>query len=100
MLVGEDQAQHWMKTANCGNPERFLELHPGGQPADLLYDGSQVIPGRLHQAIPRAFPKPGDWSKRQACARKPDEHVCDYYNDFRLLLKKMLVFLRMLVPPG
>ena len=43
MLVGEAQAQHWMKTANWENPERSLELQPGDQPANLLYNQASAI---------------------------------------------------------
>ena len=38
MLVSEGQAQRWMKLAGWENPERSLDLQPGDQPADLLYD--------------------------------------------------------------
>ena len=57
MLVGEAQAQHWMKTANWENPERSLELQPGDQPANLLYNQASAISRWLHLAIPEAFPK-------------------------------------------
>lgn len=35
MLVGEGQAQHWMRTATWENPKRPLELQPGDHPANL-----------------------------------------------------------------
>ena len=38
MLVGEGQAQHWMKTANRENPKKSLEFHLGDQPTNLLYE--------------------------------------------------------------
>ena len=57
MLVSEDQAQHWIKTANRENPERSLELQPGDKPTDLLYDQAWAIARQLYQEIPRAFPK-------------------------------------------
>ena len=60
MLVSEGQAQHWMKTANWENPKRSLELQPADQPTDLLHDQAPAIARWLHQAIPRAFPKPVD----------------------------------------
>lgn len=45
MLVGEGQAQHWMKTANWGFAEKALELQPGDKEtfAFLLYDHAQGI---------------------------------------------------------
>lgn len=38
MLMGEGQAQQWMKTANWDGPEKYLRLQIGNQPAELLYD--------------------------------------------------------------
>ena len=87
MLVSEDQVQHWMKTVSRGKPERSLEVQPWDQPTNLLYDQAQAINKWLHWAIPRAFPKPVDWNKIQACTQKSDEPVYDSYNRFHIIFK-------------
>lgn len=43
MLVGEDQAQHWMKITNWENLEVSLELQLGDQPTKFLYDQARTI---------------------------------------------------------
>lgn len=43
MLVGEDQAQHWMKITNWENLEGCLELQLGDQPTKFLYDQARTI---------------------------------------------------------
>lgn len=37
ILVSEDQAQHWMATANWVSPERSLELQLEDQSTNLVY---------------------------------------------------------------
>ena len=66
-----------------------------GRPApDLLYEQAQAIARRFHQAIPRAFPKPADWNKIQACAKhktkqKLDEKlVDDFHSWLQIVLKE------------
>lgn len=87
MLVGEGQAQHWMKTTNWENSERSLELQLGDQPANLLYDQTWTIARQLHQAIPRVFPKLVDRNKTQGCKQKPNKPVHDITINFKLFLK-------------
>lgn len=43
ILASEGQDQHWVKTAKWENPERSLELLPGAQPIDLLYNQDWAI---------------------------------------------------------
>lgn len=79
MLVGEGQAQHWMKSVNWERLEKSLEFQII-QPPLLLYDQACAIARRLHLAIPRAFPKSVDWNKIQACTQKPAKSVHDYHS--------------------
>lgn len=37
---------------------------------------------KLYQAIPKDFPKKGDWGKVQQCKRKPGESTFDYFERF------------------
>ena len=69
-----------MKSAHWENPESSLELQPGDQSANVLYNQVWAIARQLHQAVPRTFPKPIDWNKIQACTQKSDESVHVYYN--------------------
>ena len=72
MLVSEGQAQHSMKTVNCNDPERSLELQMRDKPLALLYDGACGIAHQLQQAIPSTFSKPVDWNKTQVFTQKPN----------------------------
>lgn len=40
-LIGEGQAQHWIKTTNWDDPEKSLELQMEDQLPVLLYDQAQ-----------------------------------------------------------
>lgn len=75
-----------MKTANWENPERSLELQPGDDSTSFLYH--QAIAKCLQQAIRRAFPKPVDWNKIQACSQKPEETSQDHYNQLQIAFKE------------
>ena len=77
-----------MKTANWENPEMSLELQLGDQPTNLLHDQVRDMAKRLHRAILRAFPKPVDWNKLQACIQKSEETVHNYYNRLQIKKKK------------
>lgn len=76
-----------MKTTDWKKPKRSLRLQPGDQPTDLLDDLAQAIAKRLHQVIPRAFPKPVDWNKIQTSSQKSDEPAHEYYNQLQIVLK-------------
>ena len=77
-----------MKTVNWENPERSLELQPGDQPANSLYDLLTYYVIRLDRAILRAFPKPVDWNKIQACTPKSDKSLRDHYSQLQIILKE------------
>ena len=81
-------AHYWMKTANWKNPKRFLKLQTGNQPTTLLYYQAWAIATGLHWAIPRAFPKPVDWNRIQACTQKSDETVHDCYSWLQIIFKE------------
>ena len=51
---------------------------PGDYLTDLLYDQAKEIANCHHQAIPKAFPKPVDWSAIQTYSQKSDEPDRDY----------------------
>ena len=89
MLLGEGQAQHYMKTTNWESPERSLELQLGDQPPSLLYIQAQAIARQLHQAIPRASPKSINWNKTQACTQKSDDQLLIIITtDFRMFFNE------------
>ena len=83
MLVGEDQAIHWMELTQWDHHDGNLEK----QTLNFWQD-ARTVAGRLHRAIIIAFPKPPDWNKFQDCAQKPGESVHNYYKRLQIVFKE------------
>lgn len=81
-----------------------MELAPWEQPGGDLevqipnfWQEARTLDKNLHQAITVAFPKPVDQNEIQPCTPKSDD---PFLINFRLFLKKTLIFLQMLSPLG
>lgn len=83
LLISEGQAQHWVKTADWESLETCSGLQ-SEQSGILLCDQVQKIAKQLHQVIPRAFPKPVDQNKIQACTQILINLFIKITTDFRL----------------
>lgn len=75
MLVGEDQAKHWVKLAKREHPGGDLETQTPNFSQDV-----RKLARNFHQAITLAFPKPAETNRIQVSSQKSDELLHNYYN--------------------
>lgn len=83
MLVGEGQAQQWIKTAEWENSERYQDYNHETIPLACYIIGigkSLTSSGRSE-----GFPKSAEWNKIPACSQKSDEAVHDYYDCLQIV---------------
>ena len=98
MFVGEVQAKHWMKITNWENLESSLELQPV-EPCNLLYNQAWAITRQFIEQFPGFFQTLLIGTKFRFANKNLMNLYMTITIDFRLFLKKILVFLQMLILP-
>lgn len=92
MLISEDQDQYWKKTANGKNLERSLELQAWDQPTTLLYNQAQAIASNFIKQVLGIFWNLMIGAKFRLSRKNLTNQFMLTILDFRLFLKKILVF--------
>ena len=88
-----------MKTTNWESPERSLELQPGDQPTTLLYDQAQANIANFNEQFLGIFQSLLIGRNFRFAHKYLTNLFMIITINFRLFLKKILVLLKMLIPP-
>lgn len=91
MLVSEAQVQLWIKITNWESPDRSLKLYLGDQLLTSMIRLRKLL-GNFNEQIPRAFLKTVNQNKTQVCIQNLMNIFIVISINFRLLLKKSLIF--------
>lgn len=71
-----------MRIAGWKHPEKDSEKQTYN-----YWEKTRDLAGKVHQAIPKNFPRSIDWSKIHTCSQRPNELDHNYYNRIHVVFK-------------